>query len=285
MEEMNRSDAPCARLKKLEGAIAKKQRRRNISASIRSAAEPVAVRKAKIQPRIIHAVNPPLIHAEPSTFMRIVQTLTGCPVTRLGCEDEELEELATLSAAAITGAESPMSSFVGAALPVGSPCSSMSSASTIITSATDHSITSTDEESLDANAGPGRKIFGENVEFFECRDAQEAMASPSMSSCSLLWHSENSYVFLGNSGLTASASSARSHSVEECGCYAESSDNAVLLPSEYHHHLRAQDLESTLDSYLEHLLSSYDSDAYGRFTSTSAVLADVCDPMLLKELL
>ncbi|MCO5561159.1 hypothetical protein L7F22_014780 [Adiantum nelumboides] len=284
MEEMNRSDAPCARLKKLEGAIAKKQRRRNVSASICSAAEPVAVRKTKIQPRIIQAMNPPLIHAEPSTFMRIVQTLTGCPVTHLRCEDEELRDLAMVSEAAITGTEFPISSFIDAALPVGSPCSSMSSAGTIINYATDHSTTSTDEESLDANAGPSSKIFGENVEFLECRDAQEAMASPSMSSCSLLWHSEDSYVFLVDSGLTASVSSARSHSAEECGCFAESSDS-VLLPSEYHHHHRAQDLESPLDSYLEHLLSSYDSDAYGRLTSSSALLADVCDPMLLKELL
>ncbi|KAI5059526.1 hypothetical protein GOP47_0025845 [Adiantum capillus-veneris] len=207
MEEKNRS---VSMLKNLDGAIAKqrKLKRRNAADNC-SVAEQGLVRRNKIQPLIIHAVNPPLIHAEPSTFMRIVQSLTGCPETQLRCGDEE--EMA--AAAVATGRKGKM---------------------------------------------------------------EELMSSPSMCSCSLLLDSNEHNVVFVDSPVDSVAASPH----EEFLCFEESSDDNVLLwpPAQNHH------LESTLDSYLEHLLSSYDRNAYCRFTSNSAFLADVCDPMLLKEL-
>lgn len=278
-----------AMLEKLDGAISKKKRKK----SAISSGAGQAVRRNKIQPIIIHAVSPPLFHAEPSTFMRIVQSLTGCAATRLRCEEEEAllnragspmscgaapvvqslkgrrcvattqaqwldEEVAMTSARA----GSPVS--VGAAA-VGSPCNSTTST---MTATTTHTSISGDVD-LDANAGfmgSFEELMAENeVACMERRD-EGRISSPSAdgSTCiSLLLDSMEQHHVFFNSGASAS----------------HVDDEEHLFPADSDVH--AQDLESTLDSYFAHLLSSYDRDANCKFASTSALLADVCDPLLL----
>eukprot|EP00250_Pteridium_aquilinum_P001035 c11221_g1_i1 orf=487-1395(+) len=245
------------------------------------------VRKNKIQPLIIHSVSPPLIHAEPSNFMRIVQSLTGCDLTRMRCKESSriISPSNTISATS------------------SSPCNSSSMAKSAEGHEADLPPLLLHEAKHKGSVSATALVKELDQEDDEAQESWRLRASGKVDdhdlgcdifmSCERDEHEESSSpFFLNNEGdYEMSSSPCTSADAGSCSLQLDgdldllfdsqlsSAHNSLYqLDSSPHHHHHEQHLESTVDSYLEHLLFSYDRNVHCKFIPTS-VLADVCDPL------
>ncbi|KAH7306458.1 hypothetical protein KP509_22G013600 [Ceratopteris richardii] len=84
-----------------EGVRITKRHKEKINAGALSVESISAGRNSKIEPLIIHTVSPPVLNVDPSSFMQIVQSLTGSEETRLRLQIPESKTKSSSRSAAV----------------------------------------------------------------------------------------------------------------------------------------------------------------------------------------
>lgn len=279
-------------------------------------------RKIRIKPLIIHSVCPPLIHAEPSNFMWVVQSLTGCALTRLRCEeflsrgsvaspscttsgaasssctstscrstdDQKVEgSFSLLPECAYRGARHGLSQYAGE-YTSGFParCSEKMGAK----KGDDHEVSSSavlmaasyegDQETSSSDIATTRDDEAGKLLHAACSsDANKELQETSSSACT---SSENAGSGSGSGSGSAQLERDLELILDGKACSSDDDDHIFVFDTSHFSVPPYQDLNSTVDTYLEHLLVSYDSAYPCKYSSSATILADACDTFLLKDI-